>query len=413
MLDNDIQILQAGNDDVPQADRPEEPKKVLKLARQIREQSQSILKLAKNRWYVTEDANLLDLADDLAIWTGIQAVGVISAQGKVAGIIARRDIFDLLGRPFGRDVLKREPVSKVAQVTPIFHVDSNIFNVSEEIGTTQDTQEIRFFPLRTGTGEFAGIFSSQDLMLYLSDLARKDVALAAQIQGRIVKEYTHLDQDRFELVAASLPAKGVGGDFCHVRQLPDDSWFSCVCDVSGKGMSACLITTAIWSIIQSGGCSRGLPALLARLNKFLITTFQQDRFITGAFMELHPQTDTLAMADCGHGYCYIFRDNKLLHMKSGEKNYPLGVSPDTHPKLSSYRLLPGDIVIVLTDGIIRQGNEDSDEYGLSRIKQIISRYHQSGLKTLKVRLLEDLDQYRGNTPLQDDISFQFIRYKGR
>jgi len=407
----DLEIPQTVETETPQTDLPEENKKVLRLARQIKEKPQSILKLSKNRWYAYEDANLLELADDLAAWPSIPALGIIDSNNKVKGIVSRRDIFDLLGRPFGRDVLRRETVSKVGRETRAFHIDSNIFSVSEALGKASSEGEIHYYPLVSGSGEFAGIFSSQELLVYLSEITQKDLNLASSIQSRIVKEFVHLDQEHFELIASSVAAKGVGGDFHHQYEYSPGQWISCLCDVSGKGMAASLVTTALWGVIRSYDFKKGLYPLLRKLNRFIIETFELERFVTGIFVDFCPKDKSFILADCGHGYGYLYRDGKLLHLKTGDKSYPLGVSTEADPKLFNYHVKSGDLLILLSDGVLEQSNAQGEEFDLSKIKALLKTHGSKGLKSLRVKLLESFHKFKGSTPLQDDMTFQLIRFK--
>lgn len=395
----------------PQEDRPEEPKKVLRLARKWADCGDTIQKLAHNRWYVADDANLLDLADDLNEWPSINAVGVVNQAGKASGIIVRQDLFDLLGRPFGRDVLRRESIARVALGVKPFFNDSSIFSVTEEIGKGGLQAENRFFPLRTAGGEFAGIFSTQDLLIHLSELTQSDIALARSIQGRIVRDALYIDNPRFEMVGASFLSKGLGGDFYHVVKYADKRWSINLCDVSGKGVAASLMTCALWGVMQSYDYNGGVRSLVDRLNRFFIGTFGLERHATGIFADFEPASGTLLMCDQGHGHGYIIRGKKLLRMKTTEKSYPIGVSPELRPELFRYQLQAGDMVIVNSDGLVDQKNKSGDSFGLAGVKRVIETHGSLGLKEVRNRLVEEFNAFRGNTPQYDDVSFILLRYK--
>ena len=72
---------------IPQEDRPEEPKKALRLSKKPSNPGDTIQNLAINRWFVLEDSSLLDLADDLIAYPTIPAVGVTDQNGKLLGCI--------------------------------------------------------------------------------------------------------------------------------------------------------------------------------------------------------------------------------------------------------------------------------------------------------------------------------------
>lgn len=395
----------------PQEDRPEDPKKVLQLARKFPEFGETIQKLAGNRWFVNSEANLLDLADDLNDWPAIQAVGVVETNGKISGIIVRQDLFDLLGRPFGRDVLIKENVARVAQSVKPFFNDTSIFSVSDEIGKSGLHTETRYFPLRTGVGEFAGIFSTQDLLIHLSEMTQNDITLARSIQTKIVRESILIENIGFDLVSSSTMAKGVGGDFYHVIKYENNKWAFCICDVSEKGVAASLVTCSLWGVMQAYDFRGGIRSLVERLNRFFISTFGLEKYATGIFADFDPTSGSMLICDQGHGHGYIIRKGKLLKIKTSEKSFPIGVSPDLKPDLFRYQLLPGDVVLMLSDGFVEQKNRAGDSFGLIPIKKIMESHGTESLKTIKRRLLEEFHAFRGSTPQYDDITFIILRYK--
>jgi sigma-B regulation protein RsbU (phosphoserine phosphatase) len=389
-----------------------EGKKVLKLAREFKDQGETIIKLASSRWYVPTSANLLDLADDLMENTEIQAVGVVDDEGACVGLINRRDLFDLLSRPFGRDVMRRELVERVAVNEEPMYLDTNIFTVSERLSQFDHRGEVHYFPLKSGTGEFAGLFSSQDLLIYLSDMTQQDITLARTIQNRVVKEFSYLNKDRFEFAASSTMAKGVGGDFYNMKNYAKDRWFFTLCDVSGKGVSASLITSALWGTIKVFDNRRGIATLIRTLNDFFITTFELEKYVTGVFFDLNLDNGSINIADMGHGLAFILRDDKLLKIKSHDSNYPIGVMEEINPQVFHYSLEPGDLLIMVSDGIVEQENTGNEEFGLRRMKDFLVANKDKDLKTVRVRLLEEFHRFRGHAPLHDDVTFMMLRWKG-
>ncbi len=389
-----------------------EGRKVLKLAREFKDQGETIIKLASSRWYVAYDANLLDLADDLTEDPDIQAVGVVDGKGLCIGLINRRDLFDLLSRPFGRDVMRRELVERVAISEEPIYLDTNIFTVSERMSQFDHRGEVHYFPLKSGSGEFAGLFSSQDLLIYLSEMTQQDIALARAIQNRVVKEFSYLNRDHFELAASSTMAKGVGGDFYNIKNFAKGRWFMTLCDVSGKGVSASLVTSALWGTIKVFDNHKGVGSLITTLNDFFITTFELEKYVTGVFFDLNTEKGSINIADMGHGLAFIFRDGKLLKIKSHDSNYPIGVMEEVNPEVFHYSLEPGDLLLLISDGIIEQENKDGEEFGLKRLKDFLVANRDNDLKTVRVRLLEDFHRFRQHTPLHDDITFLMLRWKG-
>lgn len=407
----DIHIDETGTKDPAAAEG--DSKGILKIVQHPAHSSDRIFSLSSSLWYVEESVPALSLADALGDDT-IPAVGVVDASGRVKGIVIRRDFFNLLSRPFGRDVTKKHIVKDVTSTVKTFHWEENIFFVSSEIQAEIGKHENCYFLLKTDDERFAGIFSSRDMLMYLSDLTMKDLELARKIQTRLVKEYYRYSGYRFEVVASSIMAKGVGGDYYGVREYAPERWIIMLCDVSGKGMAASLITSMLSGMMETYDFSQGLEAFITGLNRTLVESFEQERFITGVFCLLNAATGKVVYCDMGHSYKYLLRNGSVLEFKNRASNYPVGITGDLpRPEASSFTLQRDDIFFLLTDGILEQLGPDGDDYSFNRLSSILKRHGSGKLETLKIKLLEDFHRFRGNRPLHDDTTFLLLRYRGK
>jgi sigma-B regulation protein RsbU (phosphoserine phosphatase) len=69
-------------------------------------------------------------------------------------------------------------------------------------------------------------------------------------------------------------AKEVGGDFYMVKRLDDRRVLLCLCDVSGKGIAASLVTAVLGGIFDTYTAVSSLQVFLKGLNRYIIETFQ-------------------------------------------------------------------------------------------------------------------------------------------
>jgi len=394
----------------PQTDNPDQPKKAIRLARTLKSHSQSIMKLAVNRWFVQAQETLANLAEDLQNYPGIQAVGVIQ-DDKVIGVVQRKDIFNVLGRPFGKDMINRDTVVKITNNTRSFHSDANIHMVSDELLKEIQHEDNLFFPITSASNEFVGLFSSRDLLLHLSDQARKDGIFANAILQRISKELHHVEQESFELVCSTTLSRGLANDFCWAHQFSDERWFITVCDISGKGMGTSLVHNALWGIFSSFDFRKGIGALVKHLNTFMIQTFDQEKYVSGFFLEYHAPSGTINVADMGHSLAFILRKERFMKLKISEATVPLGVRKDTSNTVFRYQLEKNDILAILSDGLVKQTNQSGDEYGLARIKRLLENSKDLKLTEVRIKILEDFHAFRDGSPIQDDLSLILLKKK--
>jgi sigma-B regulation protein RsbU (phosphoserine phosphatase) len=371
----------------------------------------SIRLLASEFHYVYEDAPVLDLADDLRGDDSIQAVAVLDSEDAVVGAVIRKEIFARLSRPFAQDLYKKRLVKEaVASEVGQISGDENVFTVAEAISEQMKKQTTTFFLIVGVDRSFQGLFSTQDMLVYLSDITQADINLARKLQARIVRERDLVVGKSFEFASASLSAKGVGGDYYHVRSYADGQWVVSLCDVSGKGIAASIVTSVLWGMMSIYDFRRGLTRFLRELNSYIMTTFEAEKFITAVFLDYDERSGLMHICDLGHSHLFLYRDNRFGKLRNKNGNLPLGVVPDLRPGLSVFRPEDGDILLLLTDGLIEQRNAEGLEYSSSRVASVIRGNSDSPVETIADRLIADFEAFKGRLHLHDDMTFGIMKF---
>jgi sigma-B regulation protein RsbU (phosphoserine phosphatase) len=339
------------------------------------------------------------------------AVGVVDEASAPVGLILRRELFDLLGKPYGREFYKKKPISAVMKESRAFRDDLSIIGVAdllkEEVRRLDDT----YYLLTNAAGKFSGIFSTKNILIYLSDTTARDIALARRIQAAIVREDDRFEDPRCSVLCHSRMAKEVGGDFYLVKRLSANRILAVVCDVSGKGIAASLITAVLGGIFDTYSGTRSLGPFLRGLNKYLYDTFRMEYFVTGVFVELDCETGESTICDMGHSYVLVREGGQMFRLGKKGTNPPLGISESLDPSLSSYRFKKGGLALLFTDGIVEQTNPQGIEYSERRLWRLIKDKPDRGPDELREALCRDLDSYRAEQPQSDDLTFLILNYR--
>jgi sigma-B regulation protein RsbU (phosphoserine phosphatase) len=368
-------------------------------------------KLASSYYFVFQNVLIKDLFDELEKLPDISALGAVDEMGKAIGIILRKDVFARLGKRFGRDVFSHKTVEKLIPFpAKNYDFERNIFSIANELEKEIQIPKDQYYLLTKSDGSFFGIFTSRDLLVYLSNITQRDINLARALQTSIVKEETLVTENGFQVLGSSRMAKGVGGDFYAIaRQKNNDKWNIFICDVSGKGVSASLVTTSISGMYSIYNFEEGLSLFLNKLNNYIYYSFENQKFVTGVFLEFYPASLDLKIYDMGHSYVYFYRDEKLYKIKSTKDNKPLGVLPDEKIFGDKIKLQPNDLVFLLTDGILEQINSNEEEYGEKRFSTVVKKSIEKGLDKLKAEVFKDIFEYRGNQPQHDDMTLVILK----
>ena len=208
-------------------------------------------------------------------------------------------------------------------------------------------------------------------------------ARATMIQRALLPNYAPRI-DGYQLAGACLSAQDVAGDF-YDWQLSDDGHLDLtVADVMGKGMGAALLMAAVRTGLRAApddiGPSRRVKCAA---DAIALGTVEEGLFATLFHARLDLASGGLSYVDAGHGHCAIRRaSGELVHLSSDAT--PLFVLPEETFDEQLAQILPGDTLIVYSDGLVElkdrlvplseysedlDGAEDADDL----VKRLVGR----------------------------------------
>ena len=374
----------------------------------------SLLRVAEIFEYVSASEKVTSLAEIFQSRSDLMAVGVCDTDGRALGLITRVSLFNQLGKPFGREVHGRKPVTELTEQVEAFNMNANLFQAAETLQASMDKSTLHYYLLTDNEGGFRGIFSSKDLLAYLSKITQEDIHLAGQLQERLVKNRLSQSGTGWAVDAFNQSAKGLGGDFYHVMPLPDGKLFVSVGDVSGKGVAASILTSLLWGVLQFYDYRKGLRKLLAQVNEALIRTFHLEKYLTGVFLIYDPSNRHLTLADMGHGHSWLVRRGKARPLRfsgpsgSSGMNLPLGIDLGLDPQVFRLTLEPGDLICVYTDGLTEQESPAGEEFGEDRVMKTACRTWETP-QEIPDLLADRLATHQGLVPRLDDVTWLQLR----
>jgi sigma-B regulation protein RsbU (phosphoserine phosphatase) len=285
----------------------------------------SIIALASSFHYVRSDEKLGDFALALAAEGTPPAVAVVDGENRALGIVVKRDFQENLSKLYWRDLHRDERMQAHRVEARSVDATMPILSAADELLPDMSETGVRFFLLER-EGKYAGIFSSLDLFRYLTVLNQKDLALAKFLQGRLTPEKHRLKTEHGVLYGLSKMARGVGGDYYRATKMADGSVRAAICDVSGKGVAASLVTAVLAGMLEVNeqAASTGpFGTLLERINRFICMTFENEKFVTGVFIDWNPRSRQMDLYDCGHGMTYLWRQGSFMEVDThGQRPHP-------------------------------------------------------------------------------------------
>ena len=216
----------------------------------------------------------------------------------------------------------------------------------------------------------------QDSILgYISSLSEKtakeerlktELSLAARIQAESLPK-GGLRAGNASLTSFLKPAREVGGDLYDHFMIDDKRAFFCVADVSGKGVPASLFMMRAKELIRSRVLTDSSPSELAEeLNNELCRGNEESIFITAFFGIYDTESGVLSFLQAGHERPMLRRGGEVTAIGE-ESNLVLGVFEDVGYTEERMNLLPGDALLMFTDGLNEGINERNEAFGYERI----------------------------------------------
>ncbi len=361
--------------------------------------------------YIPDTHNIGEIAEAFIEDSSIQAVGVVNEEGKASGIVVRNDLFALIGQKFGRELYLNKSIKEVMVKPETLYYKRNTFSVIDELSEDMKTWGNRYYLLVDSENMYKGIISTSSLVLFLSEMMRRELAAARRIHSAIITGKIEVFGEKFEASGYTLMAGETGGDFQYIKKIGEGRWFISLCDVSGKGLNAGLISVAVSSMYSVYDFSRGTGELLRSINSYINDLFGGEIFLTGIFMEFNENTGELTVYDMGHSMFYILREGKAGTPSKQKENFPLGITKNITPVKSCITLEQGDFIVSYTDGLPEQCNISNESFGEQRILSLVMKYRNSALEQVQDIISDQLKAWRLGNAQGDDMSLLLLRVK--
>ncbi len=207
------------------------------------------------------------------------------------------------------------------------------------------------------------------------------------------------------------PMTAIGGDFLDFTMFSDENKTGIfICDVSGHGVPAALITSIIKSSIHQSKKIYSDPSkMLLHLNQVLIS-LTEDIFVT-AFYGIYDSSDrSIFYSNAGHHPPVVLLENSISTLDQS-RSVPLSIMHN--PELiktgrgytNSRTILPENCKIIFyTDGLVEARSIDlrSIDFG-SKFEERLMALQNLNSKDFTETLFSELIKFHGSESFNDDI----------
>lgn len=214
--------------------------------------------------------------------------------------------------------------------------------------------------------------------------------------------------DGFEMAGLSFPAEAVGGDYFDYIAMDESSWGVVVGDVSGHDLGASLFMSQTRAYLRACAESReDCSQILTRLNHFLSNDMRDRRFVTLFFLYLDSNSAALEYGGMGHGAYLIRRSGEHSELKLTHP--PLGVVDGEVKTERTPEIVSGDMVVIMTDGIVEATSPEGEQFGIERTLRVIREHRNQDVDTIISLLNMNVHRHCQGTAPADDVTIVLLK----
>jgi sigma-B regulation protein RsbU (phosphoserine phosphatase) len=243
----------------------------------------------------------------------------------------------------------------------------------------------------------------------------EQVLVAQEIQ-RILLPSSAPTMQSYEIDGMNQPALQMSGDYYGYIKIDDSHWGIAIADVAGKGVPASLVMAMCRATLRGHATNNPNAAdVLHRVNRQLYPDIKEDMFISMAYLILDDHSNVSTLCRAGHDAPLLYSARSRTVQKINPPGMALGIDRgDVFDRITGdfqITMEPNDCLILYTDGVTEALDGKGEEFGLARVIHSIQASADQGAAGIKIRLTDDLKNFTGAKPPNDDITMIVIRKK--
>jgi sigma-B regulation protein RsbU (phosphoserine phosphatase) len=235
----------------------------------------------------------------------------------------------------------------------------------------------------------------------------REMKIAREIQRQLMPD-EFPDMSPLQVAVLFKPVAQLGGDLYDWIEFDDGRLSIVVGDVAGKGAPAALYGALASGVIRTRAGRKYPPGqMLELVNKTLYQRPVEGQFVAVTYSIYDPKARSIALSNSGLPYPLLVRAGQPTFLDIG--GVPLGLFQDSTYEETSLQLLPEDVLIFYSDGVIELRNDQGDEFGLKRLAESVSTtYHKSAEEIVNV-VNDALADFSGRVLPHDDRTMIVIK----
>ncbi len=235
----------------------------------------------------------------------------------------------------------------------------------------------------------------------------RELQIARRIQRSFLPE-SPPDLPGVEVAFVNVPSSQVGGDYYDVLPVGGGRTVVSINDVAGHGIPASLLMAIFrTNFVYRVSRDADLGETLAHLNRLIAETTDPSMYVTSFSALLEPAARRMRYVNGGHPPPLRRRAGRVEPL--GDSGLPVGMLPEAEHPQAEADLLPGDLLLLFTDGVIEAENPSGEPFSVGRLEGFLGGWGDRPLAGLGEALLAELRAFTGSEVFTDDVTFMAVR----
>lgn len=217
-----------------------------------------------------------------------------------------------------------------------------------------------------------------------------------------------------DIAGLSHPAEFTAGDYFDYLPMADGSLGLVIADVAGHGFGPALLMATTYAHLRSFAeiCAH-IEQIVTRANTVLCRETETDRFVTLFFGRLDHATRSLTYVNAGHPAGYVIDASGAVKATLNSTSVALGILPDAEfPVGGPVFLEPGDLVLLLTDGVLETISSGGEQFGVGRVLEFVRANRHKPAGELIEQLRTAAVAFSEHATLLDDLTIVVVKIQG-
>ena len=280
---------------------------------------------------------------------------------------------------------------------------------------SRSPDKVPFSENEVKTGEFLSGFAAEMINLTLSISEASEHAEIENITDTVAKIQRILLPKNLKKV----PGLEIGEYFLQERGICSDYYdvivqqkrvFIVLADVAGKSIQSAIIMIMIRAILYLiTNTDQNMESILDWLNKGITGKIDIDHFASISLLSYEPKTNTIEFIGAGNQAMMIWNNEKNKIELFQQKTDPIGIDVRSTYKSIKIPLKKGDVAALYTDGMIETLNAAGEQYGTTRLAQLMADNNSQNSKDIVNKIKNDMTSFIGKAQTHDDRTLLIIK----